>query len=89
MFSNHDVLAIKLLRACYVAGIRVPEDLAIASFDDIMSAASVYPALTTIREPDVEMGERAAEILFQHIEGKLKIIHDEKMICLDLIRATD
>ncbi|NLD73780.1 MAG: LacI family transcriptional regulator [Chloroflexi bacterium] len=58
-FCYNDMTAIGLLRAARRAGVRVPEDLAVVGFDDILYASYVCPPLTTISQPKAEMGERA------------------------------
>ena len=61
-FCYNDMTAIGLLCAARQAGLSVPGDLAIVGFDDIPFASYVYPALTTVAQPKVEMGEKAMEM---------------------------
>ena len=49
------------------AGLRVPDDVSIVGFDDILGAAYHTPALTTVRQPLRRMGELAAETLLKRI----------------------
>lgn len=70
IFAYNDFNAIGALRAAYECGLRVPDDLAIVGFDDIPGAAFTLPALTTIRQPKLEMGQRAAELLLDLIAGQ-------------------
>ena len=72
VFAITDMLAIKVLQACHNLGLGVPEDVAVAGYSDIMMSEHSVPPLTTMHEPGVEMGERAAEILFRRIAGTLK-----------------
>jgi hypothetical protein len=58
-----------VIRGCYEAGIRVPEDVALVGFHDIPTARYTTPALTTIGHPLIELGEMAAESLFTLIAG--------------------
>jgi len=88
VFVNHDMLALKILQVCAFSGIRVPQDLAIVGFDDILASAYTIPPLTTIHQPSVELGERAAEILFQRIEGKLKVHVHERMLGRLIVRES-
>ena len=48
---------------------RIPEDIAIIGFDDFEIAQYVEPALTTVRLPAYEMGQRATELLINHLKG--------------------
>jgi LacI family transcriptional regulator len=65
----NDRTAIGVIRGCYEAGVRVPEDVALVGFHDIPTARYTTPALTTIGHPLVELGEMAAESLFTLIGG--------------------
>lgn len=67
VFVASDAMAIGSLRALREAGKRVPEDIAIAAFDDIPVAARTDPPLTTVRQPIQRMGAIAAETLIDLI----------------------
>lgn len=63
----NDTSAIGALRALHECGLRVPEDVSVIGFDDIVSAAFQVPSLTTIRQPLAAMGRLAATILLDRI----------------------
>jgi PAS domain S-box-containing protein len=63
-------MALGVLAALQSRGIRVPDDVAVASFDDIEEASFAMPPLTTVRQPLYEQGRRAAEMLLALLEGK-------------------
>jgi LacI family transcriptional regulator len=66
---GNDMIALGVMDVCHERGVRIPEDLSIVGFDD-MSFASAGPLqLTTVSVPRQAMGERAAELLFERIEG--------------------
>ena len=67
--SFNDIAAIGAIRALRDANLRVPEDVSVIGFDDIQVAAYNNPRLTTIRQPLHDMGETAARILLQRIQG--------------------
>src|SRR6267154_2568814 len=67
--SFNDIAAIGAIRALSDANLRVPEDVSVIGFDDIQVAAYHNPRLTTIRQPLRDMGETAARILLQRIQG--------------------
>ena len=66
----NDVAAIGAIRAFRDHGIRVPEDVSVVGFDDILGAAYHNPSLTTIRQPLRSMGSSAARILLERMRGK-------------------
>jgi len=59
--------AMDVLRA---AGRRIPDDVALIGFDDILEARSQLPPLTTVRHPTFALGYQAVEALLDVIEGK-------------------
>jgi LacI family transcriptional regulator len=63
LIALNDLMAAGALAAAKEMGRRVPEDLSVIGFDDVPFAADLSPALTTVRLPLREMGERAMELL--------------------------
>ncbi|HUK22975.1 MAG TPA: LacI family DNA-binding transcriptional regulator [Terriglobales bacterium] len=70
LFAYNDIAAIGAIRALQEAGLQVPRDVSVVGFDDIPGAAFHFPSLTTVRQPLRRMGEIAAQILLERIEGK-------------------
>ncbi len=69
LFCASDTLAVGALLGAVRAGIRVPDDLAIAGFGDVELASTVVPALTTVRVPRAEIGREAARIVMERLNG--------------------
>src|SRR5882724_2603173 len=69
LISFNDIAAIGAIRALRDANLRVPEDVSVVGFDDIHVAGYHNPRLTTIRQPLHDMGETAARILLQRMQG--------------------
>jgi LacI family transcriptional regulator len=67
VFCFNDISAIGAIRAIADAGLRVPEDISVVGFDDIVTAAYCKPSLTTVKQPLEEMGARAAQVLLDRI----------------------
>jgi len=63
VFAANDMMALGCLFAFSEAGVRVPDDIAVAGFDDIPLARYVHPALTTMRVDIADLGERALRAL--------------------------
>jgi LacI family transcriptional regulator len=63
LFASSDLLAVGILRAFHESGVRVPEDVAIVSFDGSEEAEYSWPALTTLAQPIAEMAAAAVESL--------------------------
>ncbi|MCX8013028.1 MAG: LacI family transcriptional regulator [Rectinema sp.] len=64
-----DVIAIGALQALGELGMKVPDDVAIAGFDDIPESVSTNPPLTTVHQPAAEMGILAVRTLVNILEG--------------------
>jgi LacI family transcriptional regulator len=69
VFAASDVMVLGAMRAVREAGLRVPEDVAFVGFDDLPNASLVDVQLTTIRQPVVQFGVRAVELLIDQIEN--------------------
>jgi LacI family transcriptional regulator len=63
IFASSDMQAIGVLRAIREAGLSVPEDIAVASFDGSVESEYSWPALTTVEQPVWEMAEAAVSAL--------------------------
>jgi LacI family transcriptional regulator len=61
------MIGIGVLRAAAERNIRVPGDLSVIGFDDIQMSRYVYPALTTVGQSILQLGEMAAEVLLRRI----------------------
>lgn len=70
IFCANDMMAVGCLDAIRDAGIRVPDDIALAGFDDIPIARYVSPALTTAAVPIAEIGRQALECCVDLIAGR-------------------
>jgi len=70
VFAANDMMALGCLYAFAQAGIRVPDDVALAGFDDIPLARFVHPSLTTMQVSIAELGDNAMTRLMQLMDGK-------------------
>jgi len=68
VFAGNDQMALGLLRAFADAGRRVPEDVAVVGFDDVVDAAEYRPPLTTVRQDFDTLGARAVDVLIAMLE---------------------
>jgi LacI family gluconate utilization system Gnt-I transcriptional repressor len=70
VYCSADALAVGALYECQRRGRSIPDDIAIAGFDDIPIAGQVVPALTTIRVPRYDIGRRAGKMLCDRLAGR-------------------
>ena len=84
VFAANDALAIGVIKAARELGLRVPEDLSVAGFDDIEMSRYITPALTTVRVHQYEMGMEAGKRLLDLIRGEvtkpLKIVLSTELV---------
>ena len=69
VFGASDLLAVGAILAIKEAGLRIPEDIAVVGFDNILVAEVVTPALTTVALNQAALGHRCGELLFERIQG--------------------
>lgn len=67
IFAANDMMAIGCYNAAAALGLRVPDDIGIAGFDDIFVSQFLSPRLTTVRVPISELGKSAASLLLDRI----------------------
>lgn len=72
LFAYNDISAIGSICAFQEAGLCVPKDVSVVGFDDIQHAEYTSPALTTVRQPLLKMGEIAARTLLDRIKEPTK-----------------
>lgn len=75
IFAFNDVTAIGAIVALRDAGLRVPKDVSVLGFDDVLAASTNSPPLTTIQQPLRDMGQVAASTLLKLIQDGLPHPH--------------
>lgn len=81
VFARNDAVAIGALRAARELGLRIPDDIAIAGFDNVSMSAYTSPPLTTVNQPTAILGRRAAEFVLDRIEGRAG--NERRDLCLE------
>jgi DNA-binding LacI/PurR family transcriptional regulator len=69
IFATCDILAAGVLQALYELGLNVPRDVSVVGFDDTY-AHYLTPPLTTVAQPIIELGEAAARLAIQALQGE-------------------
>ena len=85
IFARNDHTATGVIQALQEAGLRVPEDISVAGFDNIPLTALMSPTLTTVSQPTEEQGRLAAEFLLSRIEQKAPPTRREVLLDCHLI----
>jgi len=69
VFAHNDVLAMGAISALCHAGLKVPQDISVVGYDDIINSAYLNPPLTTVRFPIAEMGRAAGKMILGLIKN--------------------
>ncbi|MFT3983538.1 MAG: substrate-binding domain-containing protein [Lachnospiraceae bacterium] len=69
IFASSDLVAAAAIKAAKLHHIRVPEDLIVVGFDNINISTISDPAITTINQPQFQLGYTAGEIIHEHISS--------------------
>jgi LacI family transcriptional regulator len=69
VFAANDMLALGLIQGLVAGGLRVPDDIAVIGYDDIVFAAAAGVPLSSVRQPSRDMGERAAAALIEQLQN--------------------
>jgi LacI family transcriptional regulator len=70
LITGNDNMAVGAYRAIHEMGLRIPDDVGVASFNDISVAQFMNPPLTTVHLPAEEIGESAVELLLERVAGR-------------------
>lgn len=70
IFAANDQMAYGARLAFYRRGMRVPEDVSLVGFDDLLGSAYTTPPLTTVRQPAFELGCAAGQAIRHLLEGR-------------------
>lgn len=84
----NDELAVAVMSVLARQGTRVPDDLAVVGFDDIMTSRFVAPGLTTVVQPTHSLGHWAAIRLHERIEGRRHDVHPQVLPTRLVVRGS-
>jgi LacI family transcriptional regulator len=71
VFASNGVMMLGLLIALDELGVTCPEEIALATFDDLPFAHSFHPHLTAVAQPAANIGRQGTHLLIDRLEGKL------------------
>lgn len=69
LFASSDLQAVGVLRACHEAGVRVPEDLAVVSFDGTHESEFTCPPLTVVQQSVATLAQLAMDLVLAPADG--------------------
>jgi LacI family transcriptional regulator len=85
LFGANNFISIGILKALRALDLRVPEDIAVVSFDDLPDSLVIDPILTVAAQPAYEMGQKATQLLLERISGEVAQEHQEVILPIEII----
>lgn len=82
VFATSDIFAMASMNACFRSGLKVPEQISIVGFDNIQFSSMSTPALTTINQPQYQLGLISCDML-------TKLLKDEPLPVRQMILDTE
>jgi LacI family transcriptional regulator/LacI family repressor for deo operon, udp, cdd, tsx, nupC, and nupG len=82
IFAGNNLITLGALETIHKMGLKIPQDIAIIGFDDMVWSSSLNPPLSAVRQPAWEIGKRAGELLIQRIE-------EPGRACIQMILKTE
>lgn len=76
IFACNDMMAFGVINELSQQGIQVPEKMSVMGFDGIDVGQMIHPPLTTIKQPDYEMGKMACKMLLDMMQGDDSPMYD-------------
>ncbi|QIK79925.1 substrate-binding domain-containing protein [Sphingomonas piscis] len=71
IFASNDDMAAAAISVIHRHGMSVPQDISVVGFDDTMLATSVWPELTTVKQPIAAMAEAALDLLMADLRSRI------------------
>ena len=79
IFAANDEMAYGVIDAARILGFQLPEDLSVGGFDDIRGSAEFVPALTTVRQPMLDLGLLAARYILDILSKPSTVVLHRKL----------
>ena len=82
LIAPNDLAASYLMRELMRRGLRIPDDIAVAGFDNEPFSGSLNPSLTTIDDNNEEIGKYAFDLLLEQLNEKKTSVHHKHSVCV-------
>jgi LacI family transcriptional regulator len=86
--AYNDIMALGVLARLRDRGVRVPEDVSLTGFDDLMFGALCQPPLTTVAMPVVPAGRLAVDLLLDRLANRDAEVRQDELDTQLIVRAT-
>ncbi|MBD3319708.1 MAG: LacI family DNA-binding transcriptional regulator [Chitinivibrionales bacterium] len=83
-----DMVAIGIIKEAKKQNVIVPDSLAVVGYDDLPAAEVIEPTLTTVRQPKLEMGDYAINMIVDKLEGRESGIKHKELHTKFIVRES-
>ena len=83
IFAHHDIVAAGAMMAIKNLGLRIPEDVGVVGYSNWQFSSMIDPPLSTVLQPGFSIGENAALLLLEMIDGKSSSYQSPQNVVLD------
>ena len=73
IFATNNAIAMGVIDAVGARGLRIPQDIALVSFDDLPNTSHLFPFLTVVTQPAYDMGVNAAQLLLSRLNSEVEL----------------
>lgn len=73
IFATNNAIATGVIDALEKRGLRIPQDIALVSFDDLPDLSHLFPFLTVVSQPAYDMGVNAAQLLLSRLNSEVDL----------------
>ena len=73
IFATNNAIALGVIDALGERGLRIPQDIALVSFDDLPDTSHLFPFLTVVAQPAYDMGVNAAQLLLSRLNSEVEL----------------
>jgi LacI family repressor for deo operon, udp, cdd, tsx, nupC, and nupG len=87
LVCSNDLIAIRSIRAAHLAGLRVPQDISITGFDGITLGEDLTPMLTTVTQPNADIGRCGVKLLVKALTDGLPLAPSDSLMLAHGFRA--
>jgi LacI family transcriptional regulator len=85
IFASNGLASRHALHAIATLGIQIPDEMAFIGFDDFELADILRPALTVVRQPTLQLGHEAANLLFARLDGAADAPSEKRLLPVELV----
>lgn len=88
IFASNDDMAAAAVAVAHRHRLDVPEDISVCGFDDSAMATTIWPELTTVRQPVAEMAKAATALLAEDVKGRSTGLEEDRhrMLAYEIVR---